>query len=62
MAWSLQRPGRALPGAPSPCSGEDRSSCLVQPWQSRCPSARVAIWIDPREPRLGTVGFPVQET
>lgn len=37
-AWRLQRPGHALPGASSPCSGADRSRCLVQPRQSRRPS------------------------
>lgn len=36
-AWRLQRPGHALPGAWSPCSGADRSRCLVQPRQSRRP-------------------------
>lgn len=45
--WCLQRLGRALPGAPSPCSGEDGSSCLVQPCLreslSQCPGLRSGL-------------------
>lgn len=44
-AWRLRRPGHALPGASSPCSGADGSRCLVPSAESasQCPG-RAQDW------------------